>query len=84
MAPIEPSELTTIRVHQVSGQEAAEATDLVEHLIEKYTLTPLDTDALFNAMVAIFIRARMIYGDRQPSSCSLSDVLGREPGSEKN
>lgn len=60
----------SISVPKVSGQEVAEATDLVEHLVDKYGIPTVDADALFNAMVAIYIRQRDVYGDRQPSMCA--------------
>ncbi len=70
----------TITVPKITGEEADKATDLVEQLVDQYTLSPADTDALFQAMVTVFIRDRMIYGDRKPSVCSFAGM--HEGGSE--
>ena len=64
----------TIEVPRVSGDRAEESTELVERLVKQYGLSTRDTDALFNAMVAIYIRGRMVYGDREPGGCELGAV----------
>jgi hypothetical protein len=69
MADDATQEKISIDVPAVTGEEAAEAIDLVEHLVEKYGITPVDADAIFNGMVAIYIRQRAVHGDRQPSYC---------------
>jgi hypothetical protein len=84
MTEREPSDRVDITVPEVSGKEAADATDLVEHLVEKYKISTVDADALFNAMVSIFIRGRMVYGDRQPAVCSLATSCSPQGGEEKN
>jgi hypothetical protein len=84
MAERDPSDRIDIKVPEVSGEEAADATDLVEHLVEKYKISTVDADALFNAMVSIYIRGRMVYGDRQPTVCSLATFCGPQGGEEKN
>ena len=72
----EEQETVTITVPQVDGTAAAEATDLLEHLVERYKISGVDADALFNACVAIYLRGRAALGDRPPSSCSLADGCG--------
>ena len=84
MAEKSASDRIDISVPEVSGKEAAAATDLVEHLVEKYKISTVDADALFNAMVSIFIRGRMVYGDRQPTVCSLATFCSPQGGDEKN
>jgi hypothetical protein len=79
MAHSESSSTVTIPVPSVSGEEAAAATDLVERLVDKYHLSADDTDALFGGMVAIFVRSRMVYGDRQPTVCSLAGCAAGTP-----
>ena len=76
---IDPSELVSIKVPEVSGDEVLAASELVEHLVEKYRISTLDVDALFNAMVSIFVRNRIVYGDRKPNVCSLSCNLDPDP-----
>ncbi len=75
----DPSELVSIKVPEVSGEEVLAASELVEHLVEKYRISATDTDALFNAMISIFVRNRIVYGDRKPSLCSLSCNLDPDP-----
>jgi hypothetical protein len=75
----DPSELVSIKVPEVSGEEVLAASDLVEQLVEKYKISAVDTDALFNAMVSIFVRDRIVYGDRKPNVCSLSCNLDSDP-----
>lgn len=75
----DPSEMVSIKVPEVSGEEVLAASELVEHLVEKYKISTLDVDALFNAMVSIFVRNRVIYGDRKPNICSLSCNLDPDP-----
>lgn len=65
-------EIVTITVPKVSGEEALAATDLVEEILRRNALSVADGDALFAAMVAIYIRTRMVYGDKKPEICSLS------------
>ena len=65
-------ERVSIDVPRVTGTQAEESSDLVERMTQKYALSEDDTNALFNAVVAIYIRGRMVYGDRQPSVCSFS------------
>lgn len=77
--PTDPSELVTIKVPEVSGEEVLAASELVEHLLEKYQISAVDTDALFNAMISIFVRNRVVYGDRKPNICSLSCNLDPDP-----
>jgi len=72
-------ETTTITVPEVGGTAAAEATDLLEHLVERYKISRVDADALFNACVAVYVRGRMVMGDRPPSRCSLADGCGSDP-----
>lgn len=60
----------TITVPEVSGAEVDEATDLVMQVVQKYGISDTDADALFNGMIAMFVRQRMVYGDRRPSVCS--------------
>ncbi len=80
MTPAEEAPIT-ITVPNITGEEADKATDRVEQLVDQYTLSPADTDALFQAMVTVFIRGRMIYGDRKPSICSCAGM--HEEGSEE-
>ena len=63
----EVKETVTITVPQVDGTAAAEATDLLEHLVERYKISGEDADALFNACVAIYVRGRVVTGDRGPT-----------------
>ena len=71
----------TITVPRVTGEQVDQATDMVEQLIEKYSLSQADADALFESMVMVFIRTRMIYGDRKPSICSMAGM--EEGGSQE-
>jgi hypothetical protein len=84
MPKSDPAETVTIAVPKVSGEEAAAATDLVEHLVEKYSLSTVDADTLFNAMVTIFVRGKIACGDQQPSRCSLGDLLADEQPKKNN
>lgn len=77
----EIDEFVSITVPAVGGTEATEATDLVESLAEKYGISTRDTDALFNAMVAVYIRGRMVYGDRSPAMCSFGACVTGDDGS---
>lgn len=76
-------EQVMLEMPKVSGEEAAEATDLVEHLLEKYKVNSVDADALFNAMVAVYIRNRIVYGDRKPDFCA-AGALANALSEEKN
>lgn len=69
----------SIEVPEVSSDEVDEATDLVESIAAKYTMAERDINALFNAMVAIYVRNRLVYGDREPKVCGASCAV-----SEKN
>ncbi len=71
-------ETVSIHVPAVSGQEAASATDLVERLVEKYHLSADDADALFAAVATIFVRNRMVYGDRPPTGCAFAECREKE------
>lgn len=71
-----PEKKTTLEVPEVSGEEVTEATELVEGLTEKYKMSAKDTDIMFNAMVAIYIRNRIIYGDEGPKTCSSACSVG--------
>ncbi len=71
-------ERVTIEVPRVTGDQAGDCSELVERLVDKYDMSTADTDALFNAMVAIYIRGRMVYGDRQPSVCSLGAACHKD------
>jgi len=68
-------ETIMICVPGVGGDEVGQAIDLVEHLVEKYHISQVDADALFNSMVAIYVRQRAVYGDRQPATCSHTECL---------
>ena len=76
-------DVVTISVPSVSGEEAAVATDLIEHLLEKYKISMVDADALTNAMAAIYIRGRIVHKDRPPSRCSFAGCLA-EDDAERN
>jgi len=65
----------TITVPAVDGAAVGDAMDLVEQVVERYEINPVDADALFNAMVAIYIRQRAVYGDRPPSVCSFATCM---------
>ncbi len=60
-------ETLSINVPEVDGQAAAEATDLMADLLERYKISQKDADALFNACAAIYVRGRMVTGDRAPT-----------------
>jgi predicted nucleic acid-binding protein len=60
-------ETISITVPEVDGQAAAEATDLMADLVERYKISGVDADALFNACVAIYVRGRVVTGDRAPT-----------------
>ena len=70
------SERVSIEVPAVSGEEVGNAIDLVEDLLRKYGIDAVDADALFNGMVAIYLRQRAVYGDRQPTQCSFAVCVG--------
>jgi hypothetical protein len=84
MSEQKPDEIVTITVPSVSGTDAATATDLVEDLVQRYEITAVDADALFNACVSIYVRGRMVYGDRPPSVCSLATFCSSEPPDDRN
>ena len=65
-----------ISVPEVSGEDAASAIDLVDDLIKRYSINRVDADALFNGMVAIYIRQRLAQGDRPPARCSFAECGG--------
>ena len=69
---------TTITVPKVSGDQAEQSTELVEQMIKKYKMNQADAGALFQGMVAIYIRGRMVYGDRQPTFCSFGAACSGE------
>lgn len=77
MAEHATSETVSIDVPAVDGAQVGEAVDMVEQLVEKYGITPVDADALFNGMVAIYIRQRVVFRDRAPATCSLADCMGK-------
>jgi len=77
MAEQPTKETVSIDVPEVSGPEVGAAVDMVEHLVEKYGISAVDADALFNGMVAIYIRQRVVFGDRAPATCSLADCMGK-------
>ena len=78
----ERAEQTVITVPSVSGEEAARAIDLVEELKAKHGLSTADLDQLFGAVVAIYIRERLVHGDRQPSYCGFAGLCGTEGGEQ--
>jgi hypothetical protein len=84
MPKTSPGGRTTIAVPEVSGEEAAQATDLVQSLVDRYGISTTDVDGLFNAMVAVYIRARMVHGDRQPTFCSLITCAPSDSDSRDN
>jgi hypothetical protein len=55
----------------------------VEHLIEKYGISTVDADALFNGMVAIYVRMRMLHSDRPPAQC-LCAIPEGDGGADSN
>ena len=69
-------EIVSINVPDVGGAEVGAAIDMVEQLVEKYGISPVDADALFNGMVAIYIRQRVVFRDRAPAVCSLAECMG--------
>jgi hypothetical protein len=73
-------DVVTITAPRVSGQEAEEATDLVLAISDKYNIPHAEVDGLFNAICAIFVRGRMIYADRSPTSCTFAQLCG--PGDD--
>lgn len=73
MSDTQSKTIISIDVPEVSGEEVGEAIDMVEQLVDKYGINPVDADALFNGMVAIYIRQRTVFRDREPSTCSLAD-----------
>lgn len=66
----------SIEVPEVSSDEVNEATDLVEKIAAKYEMDEQDVNAMFNAMIAIYLRNRVVYGDRQPKVCGASCAVG--------
>jgi len=72
------AERVTIDVPHVSGSRAEESSELVERLVDQYGLSAQDTNSLFNAMVAIYIRGRMVFGDRQPSVCGFAAACHKD------
>ena len=78
----EKEESVSITVPQVSGEQVDQATDRVEEIIDKYSMSQADADTLFESMVKVFIRTRMIYGDREPQICSMAAM--QEGGSREH
>lgn len=74
-----PDTTVTITVPSVSGTAAAAATDLIEELVARYTIAATDADALFEACVSVYVRGRMVQGDRPPSVCSLATSCSGDP-----
>ena len=46
--------------NDISHQEAQNASDLVEILREKYTIEEEDLDILYNALVTVYVRGRIV------------------------
>lgn len=68
----------TIEVPRVSGDRAEQASEMVERLVEQYSLGTRDTNDLFNAMVAIYIRGRMVHGLHEPGGGELGAARRRD------
>ena len=68
----EEEKKVSIMVPEVTSDEVDEATDLVEGIAARYKIPERDINALFNAMVTIFVRNRQVYGDRKPKICQSS------------
>ena len=66
-------ERVSIDVPKINGSQAEESSDVLDALVAKYKLTDEDSESLFNAIVALYIRGRMVYGDRQPTTCGVAD-----------
>ncbi len=66
-----PPHQIQITVPSISGVEAAEAVDRVEEICARYGVRPADADALFSAMVTVYLRQVQTHGDRPPSACTL-------------
>lgn len=86
-APIDEQDLdatreTTITVPAVSGEEVAQATDLIEELAGRYGISDADLNVLFNAFVAVFVRNRIVYAEGQapPCDCAPTDDGGSSFG----
>ena len=71
-------ERVSIDVPRVTGSQAEESSELLEKLVAKYRLSDADSETLFNAVVALSIRGRMVYGDRQPGVCGVAAALGED------
>ena len=71
-------ERVSIDVPKVTGSQAEESSDVLEQLVAKYQLSDEDSGALFNAIVALYIRGRMVYGDRQPSVCGVAAAYSED------
>ena len=65
----------SIEVPEVSSDEVNEATDLVESIAAKYEMDEKDVNVMFNAMIAIYLRNRIVYGDRGPKVCGASGAV---------
>lgn len=55
-----------ITVPAVTGEDVASAVDMVDDLVKKYGISQVDADALFGAMVTMYVRERAIRGDSPP------------------
>jgi len=66
----------SIEVPEVSSDEVNDATDLVESIAARYEIDEQDVNAMFNAMIAIYLRNRVVYGDREPKVCEASCAVG--------
>jgi hypothetical protein len=74
----EEEKKVSINVPEVTSDEVEEATELVETIADKYKMAEKDINAMFNAMVAIYVRNRTVYGDRKPTICGSSCAVGEE------
>lgn len=74
--PGDEDDATRISVPAVSGEDAAQATDLVEEIASRYGISDADLDALFNAFVAIYLRKRIVHPDGMAPPCDCPPAAG--------
>lgn len=61
---------TTITVPAVSGEDVARASDLIEQLAARYSISDTDIEVLFNAFVAVYVRNRIVYAEGKAPACA--------------